>query len=202
MTPARRPLLLLLAVAALFAMPAAAKAEKAEGCAKAIIADWFDNNRIDKIYKPLSCYRKAIAALPTDVKEYTEAAEDIRRAWALARKGKEDTGPTDGSTGSDADPDDAGGAGGPGAGQPGPGGPGVADGGPGTANGGLAPEPGDDGTAVPGSDGIADPSESSSVPIPLIVLAALALLLLLAGGAGYLRRRGDVVEAEASQDPA
>jgi hypothetical protein len=48
-------------------------------CATALIADWADNGRIDRVYAP-SCYPAAIAALPEDVRAYGTAAEDIERA--------------------------------------------------------------------------------------------------------------------------
>jgi hypothetical protein len=48
-------------------------------CATALIQDWSDNGRIDRVYAP-SCYPAAIAALPEDVRAYGTAAEDIERA--------------------------------------------------------------------------------------------------------------------------
>lgn len=48
-------------------------------CATALIEDWSDNGRIDRVYAP-SCYPAAIAALPEDVRAYGTAAEDIERA--------------------------------------------------------------------------------------------------------------------------
>jgi len=48
-------------------------------CATALVQDWSDNGRIDRVYAP-SCYPAAIAALPEDVRAYGTAAEDIERA--------------------------------------------------------------------------------------------------------------------------
>jgi hypothetical protein len=47
-------------------------------CATRLIADWRDG-RIDGTY-PVSCYRVALADLPEDVRVYSTAQSDIRRA--------------------------------------------------------------------------------------------------------------------------
>jgi hypothetical protein len=53
-------------------------------------------------------------------------------------------------------------------------------------DGGVDGPKGDGGGTV---DTPVDSSDSSSVPVPLIVLGGLAVLLFAAGGAGYLSRR-------------
>ena len=187
MTATRRllPLLLLALAATVAAGPVSAA--KPTGCAKAIIADWFDNNRVDRIYKPLSCYRDAINALPTDVEQYTDAAEDIRRAWALARKGKADTGRPDGQPGTSD-----GGAAGTGAGTGGGSGGGATPGG-GTGSVDETPTAGGpstgSGTDSPAGGATLAAADPSSVPVALIVVGGLAGLLLVLGGVGYLSRR-------------
>ncbi len=201
MTAASRTLLLAaLAALAVLLVPATGSSAKPPGCAKQIIADWFDDNRIDKIYKPLSCYRQAIQTLPADVKEYTNAADDIRRAWALARKGKEDTGrPTSGGDPTDGNGGGSGGGSGSGSGPGGGDGVGLT---PGSPGGSGSPA----GTPAAGNDpvsGGAVAAESASVPLPLIVVAGLAGLLLVLGGVGYItRRRGETIDAEAGSDAA
>ena len=138
------------------AQPAGAAAKS---CADQIVADWYGDGRVDKIY-PLHCYQDAIRSLPVDVLDYSNAKEDILRALAFARQGKPDPGP----------------AGGP---RP------AGDGGPGDPSNPNDPNDPDD----PSAAGDVDTSGPSSVPIPLLVLGGLALLLLAAGGAGYLSRR-------------
>ena len=64
---------------------------KAKSCADLVIADWYDDGRVSKIY-PLHCYREAIAGLPPDVLDYSNAKEEIGRALAFAKQGKPDPG--------------------------------------------------------------------------------------------------------------
>lgn len=49
-------------------------------CSEAILADWLDNSRIDRIYD-LPCYEAAIDSIPTDLLDYTDAADVISRAF-------------------------------------------------------------------------------------------------------------------------
>ena len=107
-------------VAALAAAPPAGAASNAK-CAKEVIADWYDNGRVDKIY-PQHCYREAIKILPVDVRDYSSARDDILRALAYAQQGKPDPG-DGGSTGSPGDP--GGGTGDPGGGTGDPSDPGA-----------------------------------------------------------------------------
>ena len=141
----------------------------AKGCAREVIDDWYSDGRVDKLYD-LHCYEDAIDALPEDVIAYSSAKEDIERALQDAL-GKDQ--PVD-STDPDPGDDQTGGAVPPSSG----GGDEPTDGG----------EPRD---GTPGeSEALPDEtSDASSVPLPLIVLGALALLLLAAGGAGYINRR-------------
>ena len=150
-----------------FAGPSAAASSK--NCAKAVVADWYGDGRVDKVF-PLQCYRAAIRSLPVDVLDYSNAKEDILRALAFARKGENDPGPSGDSqtTGNNTDT-----TGDPASGSGGPGGPN---------------HPGPEGSGNEAS-GAVDTSGPSSVPIPLLILGGLALLLLAAGGAGYLSRR-------------
>jgi hypothetical protein len=156
----------LAAVALVAAMPAAAA--KTDNCAKAVVEDWYDNNRVDNIY-PLHCYREAIKLLPVDVRDYSSAREDILRALAYAKQGKPDPG-DGGSSGSGT------------SGTNGTGGTGSGTGGTGGTGGNAG-----DGSTV--GEGDVDTSGPSAIPVPLIVLAAIAALLLALGAAGYLTRR-------------
>jgi hypothetical protein len=165
------PVLVLgLVLAALSVAGPAAAAKKS--CGDAVIADWYGDGRVDKVF-PLPCYQQAIRSLPVDVLDYSNAKEDILRALAFARKGEKDPGASGGSqttgngtsngTGNQSDP----GTGGP----------------------SDPSHPGDEGGTGTDASGAVDTSGPSSVPLPLLILGGLALLLLAAGGVGYLSRR-------------
>lgn len=77
-TPFIRALATLAVLVAAFAATSTAGA--ATTCSKAILDDWLDNDRIDRIYE-LSCYEAAIDAIPEDIRIYTNAEEVISRAF-------------------------------------------------------------------------------------------------------------------------
>ena len=56
-------------------------------CGERVLADWFENGRVDGTY-PLACYEEAIAAMPTDVRDYTDAGDVIGRALMSALREK------------------------------------------------------------------------------------------------------------------
>ena len=153
-------------LSALAAGPALAKERS---CADQVIADWYDDGRVGKIY-PLECYRQAIKMLPPDVLDYSNAKEEIGRALAFAKQGKPDPG------GADPTP--------------------PATTSTGTTKTGTTKtsttETDTTKTSTTKTDtSTTDTSGPSSVPVPLLVLGGLAVLLLAAGSAGYLRRRMD-----------
>ena len=78
-------MVLLAAVAAALSVPGTAAA-KGTKCGKAIVADWFDNGRIDRLY-PLHCYEEAIDAIPPDIRDYANAADVIKHALQRALTG-------------------------------------------------------------------------------------------------------------------
>jgi hypothetical protein len=150
----------------------APRAQAAIPCWKVLLNDWYDG-RIDHVY-PVHCYRDALKHLPTDVSTYSSAHDDILRALqsAIAAEQKqhktvsantpippENKGPNDGAGAAGASGPPSGGSGEPGR-DPGA---------------GLASE--------------VSSSSPSSVPTPLIILGALALVLVAAGGAGLLAKR-------------
>ena len=170
-------LLVALAASAGVMLAAPTVASAATPCWKSLINDWYDG-RIDQAY-PVRCYRQAIKNLPEDVKAYSSAREDIRRALlaafrsnggkpmgpnalvrprhsrsSAARRGVGDrrSGDDERSAAGGSRDDDSGGP-------------------LGTLFEALAP------------------GRADSVPLPLIVLAALAMLLLAAAGAGLVTRR-------------
>lgn len=170
------------ALCAVALLTLAAPAAAADACAKKVVADWYDNGRVDAIY-PLHCYGDAIKSLPVDVRDYSSAKEDIQRALAFAQRGKSDPGDRSGGTSTptettptDTTPSDT---------TPTK-----------TTPTDTTPTPttpvdttpdGDPGTSAAGEN--VDTSGPSSVPVPLIVLGGLALLLLAAGSIGYVSRR-------------
>lgn len=164
------------ALAVLLLAPAAAA--KAKPCGQQVIDDWWPDGRVDKIYK-LRCYEDAIDRLPVDVKDYSSAEDDIKRALQAALNGKPDPG--------GADPTPSQGEKKPAA---------VAPKSEGKGPTPPAPTPRRDGPVVDKRSGSPaqalpslGPSSADSVPIPLLVLAGLALLLLAAGSIGYVTRR-------------
>jgi cobalamin biosynthesis Mg chelatase CobN len=153
-------------------------ATAATTCAKKVIADWYKDGRVDGTY-PLHCYEEAIDALPEDVVQYSSAKDDIERALQDALREGAPPGQPEPSTPEEPEEEE----------EP-------------TDTGAVPPSNPDEPTTGPtaGDDKEAGEPESlaptestssdaSSVPLPLIVLGALALLLLAAGGAGYLNRR-------------
>ena len=132
-----------------------------------VINDWADNNQVDKIYA-IPCYTQAIQHLSAypDVAGYSSAADDIHRAMLAVIHEEGRGGP----------PSIGGGGGGP-TGTP------------------IGPT---DNTTPPSSghrsllQGLTDrlsPGNAQSIPLPLLVLAGLAILLLLAAGATWFARR-------------
>lgn len=209
----RRLPLFMLVLGLLFATLAVAgpAAAASKTCADDVIADWYGDGRVDKVF-PLHCYQEAIRSLPVDVLDYSNAKQDILRALAFARKGKQDPGPSGESqtTGTDStsDPTETvGGANGGDSGGSGPTGSGNAvtpEKKPGPAS--IPDNAGNPGNADPGTvttaAGTVDTSGPSSLPIPLLILGGLALLLLAAGGAGYLSRRAQARREGGPPGPA
>jgi hypothetical protein len=55
----------------------------ATACAEQVIHDWSEDGRVDGVYE-LSCYQEAVDAIPSDLRDYTNAAEVIERALTVA----------------------------------------------------------------------------------------------------------------------
>jgi hypothetical protein len=142
----------------------AASFQATSTCWQQVINDWLDNNQVDRVYA-IPCYTQAIQHLSQypDVAGYSSAEDDIRRAELAAIRLDRGNG----------GPPSLGGGGGPGGGGSGSSGPGPGGG------GGFFNALGDR----------LGPGNAQSIPLPLIVLAGLALLLLLAAGATWLTRR-------------
>jgi hypothetical protein len=151
-----------------------ASLQATNNCWLSVINDWLDNNRVDKTYA-IPCYTQAIQHLSQfpDVQGYSSAEDDIHSALLAARR--QDRG--------------GGGAGNGGAnGGNGPSGPGGSNS---SGPGGGATSPSAD-THKGFTQWLGDrlgPGNAQSVPLPLLVLAGLALLLLLAAAGTWLARR-------------
>ena len=171
---ALRALALVGAILAVLAV--AAPAGAAKSCGRQVIDDWYDNGRVDGTYA-LHCYDDAIDNLPRDVRDYSSAKEEIQRALTNATRGK----PAPPAR-TDPTPEDGGEASGGGTGDGGTGGSG-----PGTET--TATDTGPTSGDEAGLEAAGDTESASSVPIPLLILAALALLLVAGGSAGYMIRR-------------
>jgi hypothetical protein len=172
--------LLLLALGAQAATAAPAATRKATNkCWLAVINDWLDNNRVDKTY-PVPCYTQAIQHLNAypDVQQYSSAADDINQALQRLLRGG-------GGPGGSSGPNGSSGVGG-------------------KAGGGKGGPPASGPHTTPFGSAFASgrPSDARSVPLPLIVLGALALLLLLAGGGTWLLRRVQTRRMTPATEPA
>ncbi len=182
-------------VAASLVLPAtvlSATADAKAPCRDRIYNDWYQNGKIASTY-PLACYRDAIAHVPNDAKIYSSLQSDIRRALQAAierSRGKTDV-----------------------PGQVGRGLPSSDSGGVKNANVSMSPRATTTTTSratttsaehvppasarkgdVSGPDVSAAPVASTSssgggLPLPIIVLGAIALLLAGVGTVGTVARR-------------
>ena len=170
-------LVLVTAVAGLLVAGAAvrpAPAQAASPCWKPLLNDWYDG-RIDQTY-PVHCYREALKHLPADVQTYSSAHDDILRALqSRDREGQEPSTSRSAAT------------------------PLVPPATKTTARLGLRHRDDHDDRVGRRHDRAArtaagSPARSTRAarrrcPSPLIVLGALALLLVAAGGAGLIAKR-------------
>lgn len=164
----RLAVLLSLVVTALAATAGAASAKP--NCGVQVINDWYgsQSGQLSKIY-PQRCYREAlkIVAGRPDIALYSNASDDIRRAMLLAAAFH----PKNPTPSPDTLPSFLGG--------------------PDAKNGGAPPK---NSLPIPkpkqnGIPGLLHSSSASSVPVPAIVLGAIAAMLLALGSAAYLARR-------------
>jgi hypothetical protein len=158
-----------IAALTLLSLAAPAAAGSLDACAQRVIRDWYSGGRVDDVY-PLGCYRAALRALPSDVLQYSNADQDIRRALAFARKGRGDPG------------DGPGAAATPEPNTTPPTRPAQAPASDSVAN--------DVATATPDAPATrVGPAAGPSMPYPIIALASLAALLLAAAAAALITSR-------------
>jgi hypothetical protein len=145
--------------------PASAKAP----CWKALLNDWYDG-RIDRAYQR-HCYQDALKHLPPDVETYSSARDDIERALQSASAKSRRAGRKLGPNSLIAPPRER------------------RVKGKGTK---LTATTAVGRKREKGLSGLADklnPGSASSLPLPLLVLGALALLLVAAGATGLIAKR-------------
>ena len=181
----RRTLLLLMIVAAAVAGTAAGTAEAAQPCWKRLLNDWYDG-RIDNAYT-VNCYREAIDNLPEDVRSYSSAREDIRRALMSAIRDNGDLGSS-------------------GMVPPEPNTPPHRDGGR-QESPTLDDDESDD-ILPQASGGPFDdffdrigPSSATAIPLPILILAGIAFLLLAAALASAVTRRVQARRVTVAEGP-
>jgi uncharacterized membrane protein YidH (DUF202 family) len=144
------------------AAPAASLQPTSE-CWKSVVNDWLRNHPNIKGTYAIPCYTQAIQHLNSypDIKGYSSAPDDIQRALFAAIHQDRGNGPGSGLGVTPPGPSD-----------------GKGNGGTSNQNQGLW-------TSI--TDRLS-PGNAQSVPLPLIVLAGLALLLLLAAAATWFAR--------------
>jgi hypothetical protein len=154
---------LLLATAA-FVSVAAPPAAAAKPCWERVIDDWIDNGRIDGYFSP-ACLRAALRHVPEDIRAYSDFEEKIRQGIQGALRVRV----LEGRTGPASRADRA-----------------------------QVERLRENETSPAGAGNDEGPIEralgyrnedASSIPLPLIILAALALVLMAAGAAGVAQRK-------------
>lgn len=175
---------LVLIVLAVVAFAPATGAHAAVPCRDRIYNDWYADGKIATTY-PLSCYRDALAHVPTDAREYSSLADDIRAAMLGARErlaGRKQV-PAEIGRGTLRAPENAS--------------PQKNDHVKHTSS--SPHDPSSDGTSSQSQAPPAAPStlatgettsSGSGVPVPLLVLGGLAILLVAAGIVGAIAKRG------------
>jgi hypothetical protein len=149
----------MLLTAAGFVVLGAPPAQAAKPCWERVLDDWLDNGRIDGVYSA-RCIQQAREHLPEDVRAYSDIEEKLDAE--LQEAGRTAQGGSGGGSG--------GGTNRRVIGEPEP------DTGP-KDEGPIA--------SVLGSGN----TDADSIPLPLIILAALALLLMAAGASGLVARK-------------
>lgn len=159
-------------------------------CWKSVVLDWSADGSVDKTY-PLACYHQAIAHLQPDLKLYSSASDDIRRALQNVVTTNNETATTAAVTTTPA----------PTTPEPTP----TTAPTP-TAETPTTPEPAPVTTEQttteqapveqqpkpkpkPVAVAVVATDSGSSVPLPLLVLGGIAILLVAAGVAGMIWRR-------------
>ena len=141
----------------------APRVEAAKPCWERVIDDWVDNGRIEGVYSP-SCLTAARKHVPEDIRAYTDIIDKIDSYRLNAVRTLQSTRSPDAKQPSDRV----------------------------SRNSRRLPEPqvsnGKDEAPLTSVLGKGT-TDASSIPVPLMVLAGLALLLMAAGAAGFAQRK-------------
>ena len=170
------PLLAALAAGLLVALFIPGQAAAATPCWKKVLNDWSNGRTIGSY--PLHCYRDAIRHLPEDLRDYSSASDDINAALQAQIAKRNTRSPqsfnnSSSSNGNDHNNGSTGGSGSSGGSGP-------------TATGANA---GPDRSAYRKTIDSLGTSNADSLPMPLLVLAAVgAMLLLTAAALGATKR--------------
>ena len=177
------PSLVLACLAGLLVVLSAAPASAAKPCGQQLIDDWWDG-RIDKSY-PVHCYEQALDNMPPAARDYSDLESDLQRALQAAITTGGGEGGNQGGGGQNGN-----GQGGGESPQASPTVPGRQDGrdaAPGRRSFGVpGPRREPDGRGILGW---MSPANADSIPVPLLVLAGLALLLLAAAATSFVAHR-------------
>jgi hypothetical protein len=159
-----RLLAVAVALTGVFALAAPSAAVAAKPCWKQIVEDWYPDERIDGSYSQ-ACYREADKNIPQDLRDYSDLPAEIARARLRdVRDERSEPGADDRSLQGAGPVDSRNGGGGDGADE-------------------------SSGGAIGSALDALGPESADSAPIPLLILAGLALLLVAAGAAGLLSRK-------------
>ena len=157
--------ILALAFAAAFAAP---PADGAVPCWRQVVNDWLADGRIDRIYED-SCYAEALEKIPQDLEEYSSLTDEIALAREAAARGETIDLPGGGAD--DLDGTDRIGEGIP------------------PLSGGGGGGPAEDRGPLETFLLKVGPKNADELPLPLLVLGAIATILMAAGAAGMVARR-------------
>ena len=161
---------------------APASANAAVPCRDRIYNDWYADGKIATTY-PMACYRDALRHVPPDARTYSSLADDIRSAMRGAQARRAGHTGIPAQIGKGLEPTAAT----------------VSAPAPKPPSGGQKPSSSTTPPRSRQSEGAAPPTStvaatetsgsSSGVPVPLLVLGALALLLIAVGAAGAVAKR-------------
>lgn len=171
--------LALLAASGAASASSASPTESTSSCWNDVINDWIQHEPNVVGTYPYACYTQAIQHLDSyrDIKGYSNAPEDIRRAlYAAIHNNTGGSGPT-GSSGGSGPPS-------------------------GGSNGGGSPPASSKGGPITQLFNSLGPGDAQSVPLPLLVLGGLAVLLMLAAVGTWLARRLQTRRMTPSPAPA
>lgn len=168
--PTRKPALLVAVVLLLMAVVgvAAAPAQAAEKpCWERVIDDWLDNGRFDGVYST-PCLEEARRHLPEDLRAYSDFEEKLDQALLTSTRTTQGRGGVETRTPAETKPNVS-----------------KAEGEEITRNAGKKREVGPIREVLDAGG----PTTADTIPLPLMILAGLALLLLAAGAAGVAQRK-------------